>query len=119
MSPSCCSRSSGASSAGPCASCSRELGIEYRSIDLDSVAYQADDRGGKIRAVLAARTGAKTIPQIFIGGTHVGGATDLFDAWRSGTARALLEKRGVTFDGAADLDPYSLLPKWLQPRKSA
>jgi cysteine synthase A len=95
------------------------VGIEYRSIDLDSVAYQADDRGGKIRAVVAARTGAKTIPQIFIGGTHVGGATDLFDAWRSGTARALLEKRGVTFDGAAGLDPYSLLPKWLQPRKSA
>ena len=96
------------------------LGIEYRSIDLDSVAYQAGDRGGKIRAVLAARTGAKTIPQIFIGGTHVGGATELFDAWRSGAARALLAKRGVAFDAAAaDLDPYSLLPKWLQPRKSA
>ncbi len=95
------------------------LGIEYRSIDLDSVAYQAGDRGGKIRAAVAARTGAKTIPQIFIGGTHVGGATDLFDAWRSGAARALLARRGVAFDAAADLDPYSLLPKWLQPRKSA
>ncbi len=95
------------------------LGIEYRSIDLDSVAYQAGDRGGKIRAVLAARTGARTIPQIFIGGTHVGGATDLFDAWRSGAARALLVKSGASFDAGADLDPYSLLPKWLQPRKSA
>jgi cysteine synthase A len=95
------------------------LGIEYRSIDLDSVAYQAGDRGGKIRAVLAAQTGAKTIPQVFIGGTHVGGATELFDAWRSGAAPALLAKRGVAFDAAADLDPYSLLPKWLQPRKSA
>ena len=95
------------------------LGIAYRSIDLDSVEYQAGDRGGKIRAVLAERTGAKTIPQVFIGGTHVGGATDLFDAWRHGTARELLTKHGVTFDAAADLDPYSLLPKWLQPRKSA
>ena len=95
------------------------LGIEYRSVDLDSVAYQAGDRGGKIRAVLAARTGAKTITQIFIGGTHIGGATELFDAWRNGAARALLAKRGVAFDTAADLDPYSLLPKWLQPRKSA
>src|SRR5690606_16765050 len=43
------------------------LGIEYRSIDLDSVEYQAGDRGGKIRTVLAARTGARTIPQIFVG----------------------------------------------------
>jgi cysteine synthase len=95
------------------------LGIDYRSVDLDSVAYQAGDRGGKIRAVLAARTGTKTIPQVFIGGWHVGGATELFDAWRSGAAQALLVNRGVKFDAAADLDPYSLLPKWLQPRKSA
>jgi cysteine synthase A len=95
------------------------LGIAYRSVDLDSVAFQAGDLGGKVRAVLAARTGTRTIPQVFIGGTHVGGATELFDAWRSGTARALLAKRGVSFDTAADLDPYSLLPKWLQPRKTA
>jgi cysteine synthase A len=95
------------------------LGIAYRSVDLDSVAFQAGDLGNKIRAVLAARTGTKTIPQVFIGGTHVGGATDLFEAWRSGAARALLAKRGVQYDAAADLDPYALLPKWLQPRKSA
>jgi hypothetical protein len=25
----------------------------------------------------------------------------------------------VQYDAAADLDPYALLPKWLQPRKSA
>jgi len=95
------------------------LGIDYTSVDLDSVAYQAGDRGGKIRAVLAARTGSKTIPQIFIGGAHVGGATDLFDAWRSGAARDLLVKNGIAFNAGVDLDPYSLLPKWLQPRKSA
>jgi len=95
------------------------LGIDYRSVDLDSVAYQDGDRGGKIRAVLAARTGAKTIPQIFVGGTHVGGATDLFEAWRSGTARELLTRNGIAFDASVELDPYSLLPKWQQPRKSA
>jgi cysteine synthase A len=95
------------------------LGVAYRSIDLDSVAFQAGDRGGKIRAVLAARTATRTIPQVFIGGTHVGGATELFDAWRSGKARELLARRGVPFNANAELDPYSLLPKWLQPRKSA
>jgi cysteine synthase len=43
----------------------------------------------------------------------------MFDAWRNGKARELLAKRGVSFDTKVDLDPYSLLPKWLQPRKSA
>jgi cysteine synthase A len=50
-----------------------QLGIEYQSVDLDSVAYQDGDRGGKIRAVLEDRIGSPTIPQIYIGGDHVGG----------------------------------------------
>ncbi len=95
------------------------LGIEYRSVDLDSVEYQKDDLGGRIRAVLAARTGATTIPQIFIGGAHVGGCTDLFDAWRTGEAQRRLAAGGVAFRAEPDLDPYALLPKWLHPRRSA
>lgn len=95
------------------------LGISYRSVDVDSVEYQKDDLGGKIRAVLAERTGAKTLPQVYIGGKHIGGATDLFDAWRNGTIQPLLDDRRVGFDRDAKIDPYSLLPKWLQPRKSA
>jgi cysteine synthase A len=95
------------------------LGIVYRSVDVDSVEYQKDDLGGKIRAVLADRTGARTLPQVFIGGQHVGGATDLFDAWRKGDIQKLLTDNGVAFDRSANLDPYTLLPKWLQPRKSA
>jgi cysteine synthase len=95
------------------------LGIPYRSVDLDSVEYQAGDRGGKIRAVIAERTGAKTIPQIYVGGEHLGGATDLFDGWRRGDVQQRLARLGVTYDAKADLDPYSLLPNWLQPRQSA
>jgi cysteine synthase A len=96
-----------------------QLGIAYRSVDLDSVAYQKDDLGGKIRAVLAAQTGAKTIPQIFVNGDHIGGCTELFDAWRAGTIQPRLAARGIAYDTTATIDPYSLLPKWLQPRKSA
>jgi cysteine synthase A len=95
------------------------LGISYRSVDLDSVEYQQGDRGGKIRAVLAARTGAKTIPQIYIGGAHVGGSTDLFDAWRGGAIQRRLDECGVAYDKSVAIDPYTLLPKWLHPRKSA
>jgi cysteine synthase A len=97
----------------------RRLGIAYRSVDLDSVEYQGNDLGGKIRAVLAARTGAKTIPQVYIGGNHIGGCTDLFDGWRTGSVQRRLLDNKVSFDESAEIDPYTLLPKWLQPRKSA
>ena len=33
--------------------------------------------------------------------------------------RARLDKSGVSYDREAKLDPYTLLPKWLQPRKQA
>jgi cysteine synthase A len=95
------------------------VGIEYRSVDLDSVEYQKDDLGGKIRAVLAARTGAKTIPQIFIGTEHIGGCTDLFNAWRDGSIQRRLVEKGIRYDAGVEIDPYSLLPKWQQPRKTA
>jgi cysteine synthase A len=95
------------------------LNIAHRSVDLDSVEYQTDDLGGRIRTVLAARTGAKTIPQIFIRGEHIGGCTELFDAWRDGSIQRRLTENGIDYDVDAAIDPYSLLPKWLQPRKSA
>ena len=96
-----------------------QLGIAYRSVDLDSVAYQADDLGGKIRAVIAQRTGTKTFPQIFIGGEHIGGCTELFDAWRAGSIQRRLTEQYVDYDVDVKVDPYSFLPKWLQPRKTA
>jgi cysteine synthase A len=96
-----------------------KLSIAYRSVDIDSVALQQGDMGTKVRAVLKERTGAPTIPQIYIGGTHIGGCTDLFDAMRSGRMQQLLDAAGVAHDRQAHVDPYSLLPKWLHPRKTA
>jgi cysteine synthase A len=95
------------------------LGIAYRSVDVDSVEFQKEDLGGRIRGVLADRTGQKTLPQVYVGGEHIGGATDVFDAWKKGTMQARLETAGVNYDRDSKLDPYSLLPKWLQPRKQA
>ena len=71
--------------------------IPYRSVDLDSVAYQEGNRGGKIRAAIEEQTGVKTIPQIYIGGKHVGGATELFDAAKDGTMADLLRKNNVAW----------------------
>jgi cysteine synthase A len=92
-------------------------GIAYRSVDLDSAAYQRDDRGGQIRAVLRERTGSRTIPQIFVGGEFIGGCSETFDAFRAGTLQARLAACGVAAEApAAAFDPYTLLPGWLHPR---
>jgi cysteine synthase A len=90
--------------------------IPFRSVDLDSVAYQEDNRGGQIRKAIEADTGLKTIPQIYIGGRHVGGATDLFDGMKDGSIASLLEANNVAWNQSADQDPYSFLPKWLHKR---
>ncbi len=94
----------------------KKIELEFISVDLDSVAYQEGARGKKIRAALTKRTSIKTIPQIFIGGELVGGCTELFDAWKDGTAQALLDQRNVLYNKNVAVDPYSFLPDWLHPR---
>ncbi|HUO82051.1 MAG TPA: cysteine synthase A [Gammaproteobacteria bacterium] len=89
-------------------------GIPYRSVDLDSVAFQADDRGGRIRDALAARTSSRTIPQVFVGGTCIGGSAEVFDAWREGRFQALLKQSAVRFDETRSVDPDTFLPAWRQ-----
>ncbi|MFT3736940.1 MAG: cysteine synthase A [Rhodocyclaceae bacterium] len=90
-------------------------GIPYRSVDLDSVAYQAGDRGGRLRAALREHTGWNTLPQIFVGGQFVGGATDVFDACIEGKLQQWLHAQGIV-PSEEIKDPYGFLPKWLQPR---
>jgi cysteine synthase A len=95
------------------------MGITFKSVDIDSAALQTDDLGTRIRAVLKARTGSPTIPQIWINGTHVGGATDLFGAIRDGRMQQLLAEAGIAVDPELDIDPAEFLPKWLHPRHAA
>ena len=94
-----------------------KLGIPYRAIDLDSVQYQENNLGGKIRAVLLDQLGSPTIPQIFIGGQHIGGATDLFATYKSGELNSLLLTHNISMKDMPDtFEPASLLPGWLHKR---
>jgi cysteine synthase A len=95
------------------------MGIEYHSVDLDAVAFQADDRGGNIRKVLTAELRVSTIPQIYIGGEHIGGASDLFAAFTDGELQSRLRAINLAFDDSSISDVNSFMPQWLQPRKSA
>ncbi len=58
-------------------------GVAYTEVDLTG-----DDEG---RDKLRARTGRTTVPQIFIGETHVGGYTDLVALDRAGGLEPLLQ----------------------------
>jgi len=89
--------------------------IPYRAIAVDSVEYQDGNRGGKLRNALRERTGWVTLPQIFVGGEFVGGATDLFDECIKGKLQERLAARSIVLKQPI-VNPYGFLPKWLQPR---
>ncbi|WP_237457482.1 glutaredoxin [Pseudomaricurvus sp. HS19] len=93
-----------------------QLGIPYRSIDVDSVAYQENNRGGIIREWLRQQTESVTLPQIFIGGEFRGGCTDMFDGYTGGTLAGWLSENGIQPRSVEGLDPWALLPGWLHPR---
>lgn len=97
----------------------KALNISYTSIDIDSVQYQANQFGGKIRKVLTDKYQLPTIPQIFIGGHCIGGASDLFNALVDGSLFTLLEQTSVGYEKDKNIDPASMLPNWIHPRKSA
>lgn len=94
----------------------RAYGIEYQSIDLDSVAYQQDNQGAKLRVALREKTQCNTFPQIFIKGEYIGGCTDLFDGCKHGSLISKLQQLNIPCDSSVNIDPYSLLPGWLHPR---
>ncbi|MEX0619476.1 MAG: cysteine synthase A [Pseudohongiellaceae bacterium] len=90
--------------------------ISFQSVDLDSVAYQEDNRGTKLRTALRSRTGVNTFPQIFINGEFIGGCTELFDSCKDGSLFKKLQQLSIRYNASVKTDPYSLLPGWLHPR---
>ncbi|MFT5221118.1 MAG: cysteine synthase A [Planctomycetota bacterium] len=90
--------------------------IPFITVELDSVAYQEEGRGGKILDVLKSRNNWETIPQIYVGDKFIGGATDLFDVNNAGELEALLDARNIPYNDTIKLDSYSFLPTWLHPR---
>jgi len=79
-------------STGWCPYCTRarELlkskGVAFEEIDVDA--------RPEARAEMTARSGRRTVPQIFIGTTHVGGCDDLHELEAAGRLDTLL-KTGV------------------------
>jgi cysteine synthase A len=91
--------------------------IAYRSIDIDSVAYQNDNWGGKIRAALTEHSGVPTIPQVFVAGRLIGGASETFTAFERGELQALLREHGIAFEDTVGDQLPGLMPGWAQSAK--
>jgi glutaredoxin 3 len=63
-----------------------QLGVPYTEINIDGDPETA--------RIMMEKSGRRTVPQIWIGDTHVGGFDDLYSLHRSGKLQALLNGAG-------------------------
>ncbi|XP_015284848.1 PREDICTED: thioredoxin reductase 3 isoform X1 [Gekko japonicus] len=61
------------------------LGVEYSALELDKI-----DNGPSIQDALLGLTGQRTVPNVFVNGTHVGGCDQTFQAYQTGLLQRLL-----------------------------
>lgn len=81
-----------------CGFCSRaksalsDLKVEFKAIELDLVG-----NGQQIQNTLEDITRQRTVPNIFIGGEHVGGCSELMQGLKNGKVRELFQKNSIQF----------------------
>ncbi|KAJ4968910.1 hypothetical protein NE237_015611 [Protea cynaroides] len=69
----------------------KRLGAEPFVVELDELGPQ----GPQLQKVLERLTGQHTVPNVFIGGKHIGGCTDTVKLYRQGELTSLLSEAGV------------------------
>ncbi|KAL6994840.1 glutaredoxin [Sarracenia purpurea var. burkii] len=75
-----------------------ELGATYKTIELDE-----ESDGNEIQSALAEWTGQRTVPNVFIGGKHIGGCEDVFEKYQRGELIPLLTEAGAIANNSAQL----------------
>ena len=63
-------------------------GIAHMAVELD-----LQENGAVIQRVLYQNTGQRTVPNVFVNGRHIGGASDTLAKWESGELSALLKTK--------------------------
>jgi len=74
------------------------LGVVFRDLDVESEEDLQGQSPFEVRRALRERTGSHTVPQIFIAGHSIGGATELASALNSGALAERLHPLGVTLN---------------------
>ncbi|PKA53955.1 Glutaredoxin [Apostasia shenzhenica] len=67
-----------------------KLGASYKLIELD-----LESDGAEMQSALADWTGQRSVPNIFIGGNHIGGRSDVMAKHDEGKLMALLKDAGA------------------------
>ncbi|MEM9707628.1 MAG: pyridoxal-phosphate dependent enzyme [Pseudomonadota bacterium] len=98
--------------------------VPFRSIDVDSAEFRQNDWGGEVLRALFTHTGLRTVPQVFVAGELVGGATEVLSEFSRGTLQARLADLPKPIAAGPVEDPMGLLPNWIRkpavkPRKTA
>ncbi len=65
-------------------------GVPFKAIELDQI-----PQGHQMQDALKTLSGQRTVPNIYIGGTHVGGCDDLMAKISSGTVKSLLNQNNI------------------------
>mmetsp|Transcript_24395 Transcript_24395/g.60854 ORF Transcript_24395/g.60854 Transcript_24395/m.60854 type:complete len:140 (+) Transcript_24395:104-523(+) len=68
----------------------QDMGVNAKVIELNQM-----PEGPDVQSALLDLTGQRTVPNVFIGGNHVGGCDDVMDADASGELAKMLEAAGV------------------------
>ena len=69
----------------------------FKNLGEEAMVIELDERpdGAAIQQELARMTGQRSVPNVFVNGTHVGGNDDTQAAARSGTLQKLLSKSNL------------------------
>ncbi|XP_062169567.1 glutaredoxin-C1 isoform X2 [Alnus glutinosa] len=67
----------------------KQLGASYKVIELD------EENGSDIQSALAEWTGLSTVPNVFIGGKHIGGCDTVIEKYQGGQLVPLLTEPGA------------------------
>ncbi|OWM90508.1 glutaredoxin-C1-like [Punica granatum] len=75
-----------------------QLRAVAKIIELDE-----ESDGGEMQSALAEWTGQRTVPNVFIGGKHIGGSDVVMEKHQSGTLVPLLTEAGAIANNSAQL----------------
>ncbi|ODM92618.1 Thioredoxin reductase 3 [Orchesella cincta] len=79
-----------------------DLGVQFKVIELDTM--EADE-GAKWQEALLAKSGQRTVPNVYIRGQHIGGSSDVFQAFDENRLLPLI--KGESGAGAGDSSKHS------------
>lgn len=92
----------------------KTLSVPFHCVELDSSSYRNSKLGARLKATLIDHTGYSSLPQIFVDGKFIGGSTELFDSIINRNFFKKLDAAEVSYNRVVDVDPYTLLPGWMQ-----